>query len=455
MCLRFLLVIVLLLTGCGVPERQLSQSDTRLAPQLCFARHVIDGSGSGADGVDVGDINQDGYPDVVGGWEESAELKLYLHPGTSVREPNATWKSVDVRGGQSVASIEDAAFADLNADGKLDAIVSATEGEGSSIHNRTIRLHQWDSTRPLDDPESWHGSAIFLDEPGDRFFKVRAAQLDGKNGADIVAASGDLQESVGDSEEITTKGGLFLYTSPPLAQISNTAAWSRKRLADVHKAKSIKLIDMDADQDIDILYSGTKNVLWLENPSDVDAGGEWVSHRIGTASDLALCDVNGDGLQDIVATVSRKDYPVVARWFQGIRDKTKKVRSWQKHDIRIDPGLPFSFYQLEQFSLKSISCGHFRQHANQSGPQDIAITTTGSGYGIFLVVAPEDFAQDYSAPWTAVPITPYRWITKYDNIITVDMDSDGDLDLVTSEENQGWLLQGAGVLWYENQDCES
>jgi hypothetical protein len=42
---------------------------------------------------------------------------------------------------------------------------------------------------------------------------------------------------------------------------------------------------------------------------------------------------------------------------------------------------------------------------------------------------------------------------KYDNIIAADMDLDGDTDLVTSEENEGLLLRGAGVLWYENQNC--
>ena len=32
-----------------------------------------------------------------------------------------------------------------------------------------------------------------------------------------------------------------------------------------------------------------------------------------------------------------------------------------------------------------------------------------------------------------------------------DIDNDGDLDLVTTEENTGWLARGAGVLWYENR----
>ena len=70
------------------------------------------------------------------------------------------------------------------------------------------------------------------------------------------------------------------------------------------------------------------------------------------------------------------------------------------------------------------------------------------------MVAPAEFAQYDSVPWTAVPITPYNRIMKYDKILPVDVDSDGDTDLVISEENEGLLLQGAGVLGYENGSCE-
>ena len=131
--------------------------------QFCFDRHVIDNSGAGADGVHLGDVNQDGFIDVVTGWEESAELKLYIHPGASVGESQAGWTSIDVSGGPNLAGVEDAAFADLNLDGNLDAIVSATEGEGAG-RNRRTRIHLWDGSARLSDPGSWQGSVVFLDE---------------------------------------------------------------------------------------------------------------------------------------------------------------------------------------------------------------------------------------------------------------------------------------------------
>jgi FG-GAP-like repeat len=134
---------VLLLAGCGASEHPAPHSDTPPTPAFCFDRHVIDDSGSGADGVHVGDVNEDGFPDVVSGWEESAELKLYLHPCPAISQSGTRWASVDVSGGEPMVGIEDAAFADLDGDGKPEAIVSATEGEGDDV-NRRIRVHRRD-----------------------------------------------------------------------------------------------------------------------------------------------------------------------------------------------------------------------------------------------------------------------------------------------------------------------
>ena len=46
-----------------------------------WARHVIDASEKGADGVRLADVNGDGLPDIATGWEQSGVVKAYLHPG--------------------------------------------------------------------------------------------------------------------------------------------------------------------------------------------------------------------------------------------------------------------------------------------------------------------------------------------------------------------------------------
>ena len=61
--------MVLPLLHCGQPDEGL------------WKKWSIDSSGSGADGVHIADFNSDGYPDIVSGWEQSGELKIYLNPG--------------------------------------------------------------------------------------------------------------------------------------------------------------------------------------------------------------------------------------------------------------------------------------------------------------------------------------------------------------------------------------
>ena len=46
-----------------------------------WARHTIDDSSKGADGIRLADINGDGLPDIATGWEEGGIVRAYLHPG--------------------------------------------------------------------------------------------------------------------------------------------------------------------------------------------------------------------------------------------------------------------------------------------------------------------------------------------------------------------------------------
>lgn len=449
----FTLSALALLVACSETADQQSAAEGTTPDGICFARHVIDSSGSGADGVHLGDINADGFIDVVSGWEESPALKVYFHPGDARLKLGEPWTFVEASGGSSVPNIEDAAFADIDSDGRLDTVVSASAGDPSTPGSRRVRIHQLAPDMPVESAQSWSASAIFSDSPSDHFMKVRAAQLDGVGAADIVALSRDLYDEGGGPDNPSKAGSVYLFTAPDVNDVATPEAWTRTELGNVRKGKSIELIDMDQDLDLDIVYAGTSTIAWLKNPGMNAAPDAWESQPIGSASDLAICDINGDGVRDIVATAWREEFPVVAKWFEPASTSQGDAIEWIEHSISISKKLPTKFYQLENFALKSIACGRFRADAKPNDPADIILTTSGSGYGIFLVVAPDNFGKDVGVPWNAAPLTEYKWITKYDNIITVDMDADGDTDFVTSEDDKGLLFQGAGVLWYENTGC--
>ena len=107
----------------------------------------------------------------------------------------------------------------------------------------------------------------------------------------------------------------------------------------------------------------------------------------------------------------------------------------------------------DNFALKGITCGHFRLGAKSTDPLDIAITASGSGHGVLVALAPDQARLEHQEPWTLGLLEDHRWFMKYDNILSLDLDNDGDLDLVTTEEQRILLSEGLGVLWYENKPC--
>ncbi len=102
------------------------------APGTAWARHTIDGTSQGADGVKLGDLDGDGLPDFVTGWEEGGMVRVYRNPGAA--KAREAWPQVTVG---EVRSVEEAIFAEVDGDGRLD-VVSGTEGK-----TRTIYVHRF------------------------------------------------------------------------------------------------------------------------------------------------------------------------------------------------------------------------------------------------------------------------------------------------------------------------
>ena len=124
------MVIVLLSL---LPKTVVTGNDNELGRP--WDRHTIDNSSQGADGVDLGDVNGDGLLDIVTGWEEGGQIRVYLHPGKE--KVKQKWPAVTVG---KVQKPEDATFVDLDGDGIFD-VVSATEGETKTIFVHLSLIH--------------------------------------------------------------------------------------------------------------------------------------------------------------------------------------------------------------------------------------------------------------------------------------------------------------------------
>ena len=391
---------------------------------------AIDASGNGADGVHVGDMNRDGLVDVVSGWEQSGDLRLYLNPGPLAVRDTAAWGRVDISGGISIAGIEDAAFADLDLDGFADAVLSSIEND-----TQTLGIHSLAGT-DLKNPADWHGINL-APEKRAGYMKARSAQIDGAGGADIVAGTKAMDGK---------QASVFWFKAPEISMLGEAGQWRRFYVGSVDvKTVTLVIKDMNADGLPDIVFAGRQGVGWFRNPgykalNESPDAAVWESVVITeTGSEFTFCDHIVDGLEDMIVATSR-DSGMVAKWLKRL---DASGRHWAVYPITSD-SLRTSTNVTLKFVIKGVACGY----VDGDDRIDVVFTGSGHGHGVFMMTPRADIAS--GATWDLVNLTPYADYMKYDNLRLVDVDDDGDLDILTTEEGAGVFTSGKGVLWLEN-----
>ena len=382
-----------------------------------WERHVIDSEGSGADGVKVADANGDGLPDIVTGWEESGETKIYLHPGYSnAKKP---WQALTVG---ETPSVEDAAFMDVNYDGNLD-VVTCSEGATNQI---AIHFAPGQSEN-YTDPKSWQSAVIPASQDAMQWMYAVAASFRADDAMDIVAAGKNDSASI----------GWFRIPDDPLSM--DEYRWHA--LAGVGWVMSIRVLDMDSDGDLDILFTDRKGeaagVRWLENPGmEYQLSGIWQDHHIGGAGeevmfmDVAAPDQNG--LRTLYVAVLSQD----KQYIISLRQQDQTGLRWKRKDIPIPPGTG---------SGKAVAVGDI----NLDGRQDLVYSCEHAGDDKSGVIWLENSRRFFVNRWTPREVSGPTGI-KYDRIELVDLDGDDDQDILICEENAGEDSEGLGVIWYEN-----
>lgn len=370
-----------------------------------WKRHVIDDSSRGADGVRLADANGDGRPDVATAWEEGGRVRVYLHPGKDkVRE---RWPAVTVG---RVADGEDAVLADLDGDGAVD-VVSCCEGA-----TKRINAH-WaprEKGKVLDEAE-WKTEA-FPASLGKRWMFCLPLQVDGRRGIDLVVGAKDQGAEIGWLESPENPRDL--------------GAWTWHALYDAGWIMSLHAADLDGDGDPDLLASDRKGkktgCLWLENPGPGEAQARpWTEHRIGGTREtlfIVPADLDRDGRLDVVAAAPRQLF--------FMRRKEGTPPAWEEFPIALPAsagtgkGVNVADIDLDGKPDLVFSC---ENAAGKSGVQRLSYRAAAT-----------------DRDWEAHDISGSEGI-KFDLVALVDLDGDGDLDVLTTEERTP-----LGVVWYEN-----
>ncbi|KAA5544425.1 VCBS repeat-containing protein [Roseiconus nitratireducens] len=399
---RQMQTVTLIFVGCvaclGPTPRGWSQTPWR--------RHAIDDQFKGADGVRLADFNGDGLQDVVTGWEESGLVRLYLHPGADAVTDR--WPAVTVG---RAPSPEDAVACDIDGDGKLD-VLSCHEGK----HRQAI-VHWNDapdnSTEQLLRREHWNSDQFPQLDGIQWMFALPLGEIDSRRCIAIGSKGKDA------SITLLVAPSDVADETPQAKRDLNR--WTAIRLRPVGWIMSLRARDMDDDGDLDIVFSDRKGparrVGWLEQPSDLQTA--WTEHGVGgDGAEVMFLDID----QDRVVVATRKSHILDCRRVGAPNDSR-----WRVSSIENPPGVPFGK------AVALLPEGRMLMTANTNA------SPIRDQPGIWI--------RSPGGEWSVVDPTTE---TKFDRMEVIDLDGDGDLDVMTCEERRN-----LGVIWYENPGQDS
>jgi len=373
-----------------------------------WKRHTIDDTSRGADGARPMDINGDGLMDLATAWEEGGLARVYLHPGPA--KCHSPWPRVTVG---KVKSPEDSVLADLDGDGAADVISSCEGG------TKTLFVH-WAPSAAEDylKQAAWKTEPIPVTAKARMWMYCAPLQIDGRHGVDLVAGAKGPGAAVG-------------WLQAPLHP-RQLDQWKWHSLYQAGWIMSVETIDLDGDGDHDLVVSDRKGksrgVLWLENPGADQATGSWREHRLGGHDHevmfLDVADANRDGRLDIVAMT-------IADGIHFYLQQAGDTPTWQRH--KVDP--PQNTGRGKAVRLADL---------NDDERLDLVVSCETSNppkSGVVWMTYRQELTD---RTWETHTISGPEGI-KFDQIQLIDIDGDGDRDLVTCEERAG-----LGLFWYEN-----
>lgn len=361
-----------------------------------WKRHTIDAQFRGADGVRLADVDGDGRQDVVTPWEEGGRVTVALDRGY---DADPRWE-IDVVGREK--SVEDAVAVDLDGDGGLEVVAAA---EGNAL---VLKVFKRNSAG-----DWWNDFNLGDSRGGEKY--MFALPWETTKGHDLVVGGKD-------------EGATISVWRPSGAGRTDFSQWTSEKLRDVGWTMSLIQTDMNGDGHADLLFSDRKGphrgIYWLLGDADgLTTNENLVAGPIHEIMFLTIDDVDQDGDVDIVAAAKDAGLLIFER-------RDMEGSAWH---VNVIP-LPESAGSAKGVGLNHlgnaveifVSCEHSKNRCSivrMEWPQALNVT----------VEQP-----------TTVDCPAGTVGAKFDLIEMVDMDGDGDLDLLTCEEREN-----LGVVWYE------
>ena len=287
-------------------------------------------------------------------------------------------------------------------------VISSCEGS-----NRSVYVH-WAPTESVDyrNASRWETEPIPALQGQAMWMFTTPGDINGDGRTDLVVGSKGKEATIGWLEAPTSPRKLVDWQWHPLQAI----AW----------IMTIRVMDMDQDGDLDILFSDRKErasgIYALINPSNGQSMGFWKKILIGARGEEVM-------FMDVLS----KEEKTWSFW-AAIRSRQIQRFTFQTESFERTQESIWKFGD-DFGTAKAVVAGDL----DSDGKMDLVVSCENANdakSGVFWLPRAE----------TTKPrsISGSKGV-KFDRMELIDLDGDGDLDILTCEERD--LL---GVLWYEN-----
>ncbi|NQV35286.1 MAG: VCBS repeat-containing protein, partial [Phycisphaeraceae bacterium] len=227
--------------------------------------------------------------------------------------------------------------------------------------------------------------------------------------------------------------GAQAWYKQPVKGKHDSANWLMYTIGKNRWPMNCIMVDVDTDGDIDMVVPDRGvEICWYVNPGQDKVTGPWQRKTLHTHHEpmfMTVADVNGDRIDDFVITGGSKG-DLAETLIILLRTNRSGEPTFK--EILIDqPGDSFP---------KGVAVTELDGDPNRA---DILVIPKQGD--LWTVTCTGDSMQASSWTVKSLKMPGAETRKKMDNAWLGDLDGDGDLDVVTTEENGGW-----GVIWFEN-----
>lgn len=361
--------------------------------QVTFQMHILDDNTNGAGAVYACDLDGDGDQDVLAAGLEDSKIFWWRNEGGAPLQ----WTKFTIA--HNVGNAHSVHAADYDGDGDFDVIVAAYSGLPG------VRLYRNDGGNPINWTQSGIAPSFY------NVHEVTTADLNGDGHPDVLGASSDMNAIAWWSNSGT-----------------ESPSWTQQIIGNsVPLAKSAQPGDLDGDDDLDVIGAAiiSNDLMWWRND-----GGDpiaWTRFFIDAnfigAHRVQACDLDSDG-----------DLDVLGAGYLG-----HEVSWW-----RNDGGDPI---QWRKFRIRTGFLNACVAHADDlDGDGDLDVVASAQGHDQVVL-----WLNNGGNPITWTAITVDSDFERVWPLHTVDLDGDGDTDIIGGTSHRG----NGQIRWYENLGTNS